>query len=64
MPLYMVHGKKDKLISYQQGKKLFDAFASTDKVFYLDEEGTHHNILVTGHEFYKESGLFLLGEMK
>ena len=62
IPLYMVHGKKDKLISYQQGKKLFEAFASKEKEFYLDVEGDHHNILVTGHEFYKESGLFLLGE--
>ncbi len=62
IPLYMVHGKKDELIFYQQGKKLFDAFASKEKVFYLDVEGDHHNILVTGHEFYKESGLFLLGE--
>ena len=60
MPLYMVHGKKDKLISPQQGKKLFNAFASREKVFYLDEEGDHHNILVTEHEFYKESGEFLL----
>ena len=64
LPLYMVHGKKDELISHIQGKKLFDAFASKKKKFYLDEEGDHHNILVTEHEFYKESGLFLLGEIK
>jgi alpha-beta hydrolase superfamily lysophospholipase len=62
LPLYMVHGKKDTLIAHTQGKKLFDAFTSKKKVFYLDEDGDHHNILVTGHEFYKESGLSLLGE--
>ena len=60
LPLYMLHGKKDELISPIQGKKLFDAFASKEKIFYLDEEGDHHNILVTEYEFYKESGLFLL----
>jgi fermentation-respiration switch protein FrsA (DUF1100 family) len=64
IPLYMVHGKKDELITHEQGKKLFDAFASEKKAFYLDVEGDHHNILVTGHEFYKESGLFLLGAIK
>jgi fermentation-respiration switch protein FrsA (DUF1100 family) len=64
IPLYMVHGKKDALITNEQGKKLFDAFSSEKKEFYLDVEGDHHNILVTGHEFYKESGLFLLGAIK
>ncbi|CAA6818892.1 MAG: Unknown protein, partial [uncultured Sulfurovum sp.] len=62
LPIYMMHGKKDELISYKQGQKLFDAFASKEKKLYLDEEGNHHNILVTKHQFYKESGLFLLGE--
>ena len=62
IPLYMVHGKKDELITHEQGKNLFDAFASKRKKFYLDKEGDHHNILVTRHKFYKESGLFLLGE--
>jgi alpha-beta hydrolase superfamily lysophospholipase len=61
LPLYMTHGKKDELIPYQEGKKLFDKFASKAKKFHLDEEGDHHNILTTKHEFYKESGLFLLG---
>jgi len=64
IPLYMVHGKKDELISPKQGKKLFDTFASREKVFYLDVEGNHHNILVTEHEFYKESGEFLIDKIK
>ena len=59
IPLYQVHGKKDELISFEQGKALFKSFASKKKQLYLDEEGTHHNILVTKHEFYKESGIFL-----
>jgi len=60
LPLYMVHGAKDELISDEQGKRLFENFASSKKTFYLDAEGDHHNILTTKHEFYKESGLFLL----
>ena len=64
VPLYMVHGKQDELIAHTQGKKLFDAFSSKKKMFYLDVEGNHHNILVTEHEFYKESGLFLMENAK
>lgn len=60
LPLYMVHGRNDALIAYQQGQKLFEYFASKEKQFHLDNEGDHHNILVTKHPFYKESGLFLL----
>lgn len=52
LPIYLLHGKEDELIG------------SKNKVLYADEEGDHHNILVTEHEFYKESGLFLLGETK
>jgi len=62
LPLYMVHGERDELIGYTQGQNLFEHFASKRKSFYLDVEGDHHNILVTQHQFYKESGLFLLEE--
>jgi len=62
LPLYMLHGKRDELIGYTQGQNLFEHFSSKDKIFYLDEKGDHHNILVTKHQFYKESGLFLLEE--
>jgi len=61
LPIYMVHGKRDELIGYKQGQNLFEHFASTTKTFYLDEDGNHHNILITKHQFYKESGLFLFG---
>jgi len=64
LPLYMVHGAKDELISDEQRKRLFKNFGSSKKTFYLDTDGDHHNILVTKHEFYKESGLFLLKNRK
>ncbi|CAA6803504.1 MAG: Unknown protein [uncultured Sulfurovum sp.] len=58
LPLYMVHGEEDSLIAYEQGEELFSSFNSQQKQFYLDKEGDHHNILITKHQFYKESGLF------
>ena len=61
LPLFMVHGEKDKLISWERGKNLFKNFASTQKKFTLDKEGNHHNILVTKSKFYADSGVFLLG---
>ena len=60
LPLYMVHGKKDELISWKRGKNLFDSFGSKEKKFVLDKEGDHHNILVTKSEFYADGGVFLL----
>lgn len=64
LPVYMTHGKKDTLIAYVEGQKLFEKFVSPEKKFHLEEEGDHHNILVTKHKFFKESGLFLLGEKR
>ena len=59
LPIFMIHGKEDRLIDYKRGKALFDSFDSTDKIFALDKKGNHHNILITDYPFYKESGLFL-----
>jgi alpha-beta hydrolase superfamily lysophospholipase len=60
VPVFMLHGKQDKLISYKHGEKLFQNFPSKDKELHLDEKGNHHNILVTEYPFYLESILFLL----
>jgi alpha-beta hydrolase superfamily lysophospholipase len=62
LPLFMVHGKRDQLISYQRGEQLFKSFASVKKSFTLDPNGDHHNILVTKAPFYAKSGKFLLEE--
>jgi len=60
LPIFMIHGKDDRLIDYKRGKALLDSFDSTDKNFALDKKGNHHNILITDYPFYKESGAFLL----
>ncbi len=60
IPIYQIHGGKDKLISAKQGKELFENFASKQKTFALDTDGDHHNILITKYQFFKESSLFLL----
>ena len=60
LPLFMLHGKKDELIGYEHGEKLFKSFSSTEKEFHLDENGDHHNILITDYPFYLKSIEFLL----
>jgi fermentation-respiration switch protein FrsA (DUF1100 family) len=62
IPLFMLHGKKDKLIGYEHGEKLFKAFSNKNREFHLDENGDHHNILITDYPFYKKSIEFLLKE--
>jgi len=60
VPIFMLHGKLDRLISYKHGEKLFQAFPNKDKTFHLDEKGEHHNILNTKYPFYLKSIRFLL----
>lgn len=60
IPIFMLHGKEDKLIGYKHGKNLFEQFPNTQKVFHLDAKGNHHNILVTDYPFYLKSIEFLL----
>ena len=60
IPLFMLHGKEDKLINYQHGENLFNHFPTKDKEFHLDEKGNHHNILITDYPFYLKSIEFLL----
>jgi alpha-beta hydrolase superfamily lysophospholipase len=60
LPLFMLHGKKDELIGYKHGENLFKSFSSVKKEFHLDEDGDHHNILVTNYPFYLKSIQFLL----
>jgi len=62
VPIFMLHGKEDRLIDYRHGEKLFEAFPNAKKVLHLDKNGNHHNILVTDYPFYLESILFLLNE--
>jgi len=64
IPVFELHGKKDKLISYRHGENLFKAFPNKKSEFHLDEKGDHHNILVTDYPFYLKSILFLLGQQE
>jgi len=62
IPVFELHGKKDKLIGYKHGENLFKEFSNKKSEFHLDEKGDHHNILVTDYPFYLKSILFLLGQ--
>lgn len=60
IPLFMFHGKEDRLISYRHGQELFKSFPNPNKVFHLAMRSNHHNILVGSYPFYKKSIVFLL----
>lgn len=43
-PLLVLHGEKDKTVPVEQGKKIFETAASTDKTLKLYPEGGHTNL--------------------
>ncbi len=43
-PIRIFHGTADKVVSYESGKKLFEAIPISDKVFYTIENGEHNNL--------------------
>jgi len=50
-PLTIFHGTKDKVTSYEGGKKLFDKASIQHKEFVTIDNGTHHNL--ASFELYK-----------
>ncbi len=43
-PIIIYHGTKDQVISYEQGKKLYDSFKSNSKKLITIPEGGHNNL--------------------
>lgn len=43
-PIRIFHGTADKVVSYESGKKLFEAIPISDKVLYTIENGEHNNL--------------------
>jgi alpha-beta hydrolase superfamily lysophospholipase len=43
-PITIFHGTSDKVISYTDGKKLFNKITTQHKAFVTIENGTHHNL--------------------
>ncbi len=50
-PTLVVHGKKDRLIPYQHGQKIYDASGAEDKQLFLLDESSHHSI------YYKQENV-------
>lgn len=44
VPIRIFHGTADNVVSYESGKKLFEAIPSTDKKMYTVENGNHNNL--------------------
>ncbi len=53
-PVLVIHGKKDKTISFQQGETLFNSAHSPKKYLWLDEAG-HNNVFSVGRDAYLDS---------
>ncbi|AWX46056.1 Monoacylglycerol lipase ABHD12 [Flagellimonas maritima] len=44
-PIRIFHGTADKVVSYDSGKKLFEAIPHSDKKLYTIEDGNHNNLI-------------------
>jgi pimeloyl-ACP methyl ester carboxylesterase len=51
-PLLMAHGSKDELVPEILGRRLFEAYGSTEKRWVTVEGGTHDRVLVTDMPLY------------
>ena len=60
IPVLVVHGDEDDLISYTRGKALYEAFAG-EKKFVTVPGGNHDNVLVTEAPVYAEMAKWFLG---
>lgn len=53
-PILVIHGKKDKTISFQHGETLFNSARSPKKYLWLDKAG-HNNVFSVGRDAYLDS---------
>lgn len=47
-PTLVVHGKKDRLIPYRHGQKIYDVAGAEDKQLFLLDDSNHHSIYYKG----------------
>jgi alpha-beta hydrolase superfamily lysophospholipase len=59
-PVFVAHGDADSLITLDQGRRLFEAYASKDKAWTVVKDGDHNRILVTEHPLYAEMAAWYL----
>lgn len=57
-PLLVLHGKKDTIVPFSQGKALFEASPSDNKTFAQFPDGNHNNLW--GDTFYQTTVQFIL----
>lgn len=61
-PVLIAHGTKDKHISIDYGKTVYDHLQSKDKRWYPIEGANHYNLWEIGGEEYKTTVLNFLSE--
>lgn len=59
-PVFVAHGDEDELILPEQGRRLYEAYGSPDKVWMLVKGGSHDRILVTEHPLYADMSAWFL----
>lgn len=59
-PSLIVHGERDRYVSIQQGRKLYESLASEDKHWIAVPGGGHRNVLATSMPLYAEMSAWLL----
>lgn len=64
IPVFIAHGDKDALIKLEQGRSLYEAYASKDKVWTIVKDGDHDRILVTEHPLYAEMAEWFLKSLR
>ena len=64
LPVLVAHGEDDPLIPTEAARRLFDAFASTDKRWVNVGSGTHGNVLITPHPLYADMAEWFLQHLQ
>jgi len=59
-PVFIAHGEKDALITPSQGRRLYEAYGSSDKMWTVVIGGDHDRVLVTEHPLYAEMSAWYL----
>ena len=54
IPILLIHGKKDKIVSYEHSKRLYDEVKSKEKVFWTLEKGHHTSAFISSKSPYRK----------
>lgn len=53
-PVVVIHGRKDRIVPFDRGQEVFDAFPGPDKEFWVIEDGDHTEAFAMEADTYRE----------